>query len=526
MMRPRVLGLFALTWLLMLFPPGHAFFQPRVPLSFATPSSYTMQPRRFLTLRPAMHDAIPDAVSFTATTTAVTTVASEHDNLLDSILSFPAFWSLSIMVTLVALLYVWEFFVETIREQMPHTFLPVFEKMWAEVAGLGFIGLVLQVLVHPFEPALAHLSEEYLGEEEILLESFEFLHTAFFQVGIAFFAAAGYQVAVSLRNIDSLKDLETIGTDKNDGTCMATSSRLVTFLDAPSLPPRDTSYSDQQVLDLIPRTNVWEELELSSDQRNAQSLLVRAYKIQNGLISEETNVESLIESRFSTLLLELVELSPLTWLPLIPALALANSVDLSHDVVNSASPNAEEAAGFFFSSPEALLPSLAIVSMSTVWGLVNFWKLSEIKSMMLPTLVEIQDGEGATSSTTARIIPPRSTFTSQMEQFSSSPRLLAFVEQVFARKEETPQEKSWDSGLFGAAGNADFYLASIRFHTWLCITAIVFFGTQIIPRDLQILLQNDVSMAGDPASVLPEFLTYSFLVTVSVALLALSPTTL
>jgi len=39
---------------------------------------------------------------------------------------------------------------------------------------------------------------------------------------------------------------------------------------------------------------------------------------------------------------ETVELSPLVWLPIIQALAVANAVDLSHDVVNAASPNAYE----------------------------------------------------------------------------------------------------------------------------------------------------------------------------------------
>ena len=71
---------------------------------------------------------------------------------VDAILSYPAVWSLSIMLILVGLLTAWEYFVETVRETLPKTFVPVFEKMWSEVAGLGFIGLVLQIVVHPWEP--------------------------------------------------------------------------------------------------------------------------------------------------------------------------------------------------------------------------------------------------------------------------------------------------------------------------------------------------------------------------------------
>ncbi|KAL7564138.1 hypothetical protein ACA910_021113 [Epithemia clementina (nom. ined.)] len=452
------------------------------------------------------------------------------DNVLDAVLSFPAFWSLSIMVTLVALLYTWESFVETVRETIPHTFLPVFEKMWAEVAGLGFIGLFLQVLVHPFEHWLGHLSEKYLGEEEILLESFEFVHTAFFQVGIAFFTAAGYQVAVSLHNMERLNNLEEIGLNGHAGTCTVTPNRLATFLDAPSIPARDVPYTDEEVLALLPRTTVWEEFQIPSEKRNAQSLLIRAYMIDEGVLPESARMMPLMEARFSNILFELVELSPLTWLPLVPALALGNAVDLSHDVVNSASPNALDAAGFFFSSPEALVPSLAIEFLSVVWGLVNFWKMSEIKSMILPTLVlKKEDSPSGSGSTAACIVSPRSKVPSQVENFSSSPPLLAAVERFFSKQGE--RESTEEGGkaarilaLYGE-GNPELYLSSLQLHTWLCITSVVFFGTQILPRDLEAFLYNRVAMAGDPANVLPEFLTYTFLVAISLALLALSPST-
>jgi hypothetical protein len=55
---------------------------------------------------------------------------------------------------------------------------------------------------------------------------------------------------------------------------------------------------------------------------------------------------------------ETVELSPLVWLPIIQALAVANAVDLSHDVVNAASPNAYESSGYFFLNPMNLYSCL------------------------------------------------------------------------------------------------------------------------------------------------------------------------
>ena len=472
------------------------------------------------------HNAGPvgtDKVSLESS--AIAHHSAPSDGVLDTVLSFPAVWSLSIMLTLVSLLYAWESFVETVRETLPQTFQPVFEKMWAEVAGLGFIGLFLQVLVHPFEPVLGELSEKYLGEEEILLESFEFLHTAFFQVGIAFFFAAGYQVAVSLKNMDRLNGLEEIGLDPGDGSCTASPSRIAAFMDAPSLPSKATPYTDDEMLSLIPRTTVWEELKLSTEKRNGQSLLIRSYLVEQGSISENTRVKPVMEERFSDLLFELVELSPLTWLPLVPALALANAVDLSHDVVNSSSPNALDSAGFFFSSPEALVPSVVIVSLSVLWGLTNFWKMSEIKSMMLPTTALVEASENGAQAQSVHILPPRFKVPREMKSFTSSPSFVGSVERFFASNEEE-ESPSTISSLYGEAGGFEFYLSSLRFHTWLCITNIVFFGTQIIPRDIQALVGQSIEMAGDPGSVVPELVTYSSMVVISVALLALSPTTL
>ena len=70
--------------------------------------------------------------------------------------------------------------------------------MLGEIGGLGFIGLFLSLFATTSDPdrglgrISCTLSEEFLGEREILLETFESLHGYFFEVGIvAFFTFMG-----------------------------------------------------------------------------------------------------------------------------------------------------------------------------------------------------------------------------------------------------------------------------------------------------------------------------------------------
>jgi len=57
------------------------------------------------------------------------------------------------------------------------------------------------------------LSETYLGDGELLLETFEFLHTFFFQVGILFFAIAGVVVGAVLKDVQGLQQISDLALD-------------------------------------------------------------------------------------------------------------------------------------------------------------------------------------------------------------------------------------------------------------------------------------------------------------------------
>lgn len=62
-------------------------------------------------------------------------------------------------------------------------------------------------------PVVERLSENFLGNEEILLETFEFLHTAFFDIGVGFFIVAGLTVADAVYEVNKLSNISKLALD-------------------------------------------------------------------------------------------------------------------------------------------------------------------------------------------------------------------------------------------------------------------------------------------------------------------------
>jgi len=64
--------------------------------------------------------------------------------------------------------------IKSARQTLPRTLMPVIDSMLAKMHGLGFIGLFLCVMLMDgiLGGVVAVVSEEFLGDEEILRESF------------------------------------------------------------------------------------------------------------------------------------------------------------------------------------------------------------------------------------------------------------------------------------------------------------------------------------------------------------------
>jgi len=374
-------------------------------------------------------------------------------------------------------------------------------------------------------PVVEHLSESFLGDEEILLETFEFLHTAFFEIGIGFFVVAGLTVADALYEINKLSTISELALDKDkDGEVTLGELADAICVDALVVDTNgDGILSEEECTEALRECqppSVWKQLLASTDRTKigAEALVIRQQMINACQLPNSFQIEKYIERTFGHDLDEIVELNPLTWLPLIPIFALANSIDLSNDVVSAASSNAFVTAGEFITNPWVVASRFAVQALTLVWSLFNYWKMAQIKNMLVATLV--RDGMDGP----AVLLKPRYQDELLRSQFNSSPGWVRPIEQFFTGG-GTPARNPHEE-LFGAAG-ADgpaLYRNSIKFHTWLCVAQIVFMGSQVVARDINALLQHSTVMAH-PEAVLPEAIFFGFFVVVSMAQLALAPQT-
>jgi hypothetical protein len=426
------------------------------------------------------------------------------------------------MSSIVALLYIWEECIKVSRETLPATLAPVVDSMLAEMGGLGFIGLFLGVVVTggPLGQVVADLSEHYLGNEEILLESFEFLHDAFFEVGVGFFVVSGLTVAKVLKRLESfeLVSRAALEPEGDEQACLSDLADIlqVAMLDV-GMDCSGTLTADEILgaLRKIPRNTMWDEISISAQQVKAEALVVREQLIGVCGVDPNFRIENYFAKVSAHHLEDIVELSPLTWLPLIPLLSLGRSVDMSRDVISAASTNSFESCGYFLGTPSMFVSSTLLTALACTWGVWNFWKMTAVKEMLVPQLVR-NSKEGGKPI----LLPPRYQDTVLLEEFNSSPYLVEAIESFFGRPPRNRQER-----LFGKAGAAgpEIYLKSIKFHMWLVVSQIIFWGGQIVARDAFALLGG--YEGGNPELLVPELVIYSLYVGLAIGQLAIIPST-
>jgi len=455
------------------------------------------------------------------------------NSLIYTILHTPTLWSILAMTSIVALLVLWEETIHNIRSSTPKAIVPVIDSMLAEVGGLGFIGLFLSTVVTggPLGQIIGRLSEDYLGDEELLLEAFEFLHTFFFEVGILFFVVAGVCVGAVLEEVNKLSEISELALDA-DGDGEVTLDELAEALDVSCMivdTDGDGILSEEEKVDALKSTAsnynfiqaIIAERSMSEVDRAGECLVARERILGKYSLPQEFEIDAYFGKIFGENLEESVELSPITWLPLIPLIALENSVDLSRDVVSASSSNAFESCGYFFATPWVFYPTIFFQALSLTWALFNFWKMTSIKKMLLPTLVtDGVNGEAA-------LLPPRYTIDEIRNNFNSSPSIFAWGEQFFTGGgAKTSPPRNEHEELFGAVG-AKFegvYRDSMRFSTWLCVALIVYSTTQIVFRDMAALYLHSANV-GNPEGLVPELIVWIIFTASAVFQLSLAPTT-
>ncbi|KAL7575202.1 hypothetical protein ACA910_018689 [Epithemia clementina (nom. ined.)] len=422
------------------------------------------------------------------------------------------------MVSIVALLFSWEQAVNSARRSLPETLQPVVDSMLVEMGGLGFVGLFLSITVvdGPLGAFVGTLSNQFLGDPAILLESFEFLHQAFFEVAVSFFVIAALTVVSVVQKVESLEMVSRAVFDLDgDGDVTLGEIAQVLNVDCMVLDLDGNGELDEDEirygLQVAPQATLWQEAFKTTNDIQAEALLVRERFLQEHvgfLIQQESSfrLESYFVKIFGRNLHEMVELSPLTWLPLVPVVALGESIDLSRDIVSARSVNAFQSCGEFLSSPGYLAAQTISLGLALIWGLFNFWKMVQIKNMLLPTLVQTPPTPEKPKGD-AVLLPPRYQDDYFMQQFDSSPLFFVrWLESIWGRKGRHRHEQ-----LFGTAGRRGpiIYRNSIKIHTWFVVAQLVFILGQIVARDLAAVAQGiPPDLVGRPEFVMPELALY------------------
>ncbi|KAL7579123.1 hypothetical protein ACA910_019152 [Epithemia clementina (nom. ined.)] len=475
------------------------------------------------------------------------------------------------MISIVLLLYSWEKTITSARNSLPETLQPVVNSMLVEMGGLGFVGLLLGVVVvhGPVGVIIGQFSEAFLGDANILWQSYQFLDSAFFEVAIAFFVIAGITVASVVKQVENIETVSRAAFDLNgDGVVELGEIAHVLNVDSVVVDlDGDGHLSDEEIhlaLELIPPLSVWNELTRTDKMAKAEALVVRERLIETYKIvdDESFQLENYFVKIFGRNLEEMVELSPLTWLPLIPVVAQGRSIDLSRHIVSASSPNAFGSCGEFLASSGYVAASTFFCGLATVWGVWNFWKMVQIKHMLVPTLIRDaahgnDDGDNNKADnaepSNAVLLPPRYEDVRWMNKFNSSPFPFNIVETLFTPRHKREPRNNQEA-LFGAAGQygPKLYRNSIKLHTWFVVAQLVFYSSQIVARDLaalsllhktattttvgggsvpplwvaeSIVVDGVTNTIGRPDLLLPELALFGFYCCLAIGLLWLVPKT-
>jgi len=463
------------------------------------------------------------------------------ETVLDTITHSSVFWSVDVMLVIVGLLYTWEKGVEYLKEESPPFIQPVVDRVLGEMGGLGFIGLFVSTVLG--QAALGgyvgKISETFLGESDILIDSFEFIHEAFFQAAMAYFFVAAliiYSVLYSIQVVADLadgSDCVVSGPPFLQGlsaTNSVVSKELADILDAPSIQKasrigRMLSESDPQMRISLQESylresaeaesSIWRELTLSKRERGGEILVLRERLKNEFDLPDDFKIYTYLQQAFATAQLDIVAISPLSWIPLIPAIALAGAVEIAHGVVTPAAPNVVQVAGFFLSTSWFFVPKLSIDLFNCAWAMLNFWKLSRIKALLLPKVVRLEGEEGMGQLLAPDMDKPQ---TLRIWLAQSTPFWILPLERYYGAPPENQVQE-----LFGEVGGngLQFYLNSIKYQTWLTVISLNGFAANILPQDIFSLTHLD--QVTDPENLFAEICVFGSFAVLNVALLVVQP---
>ena len=252
-----------------------------------------------------------------------------------------------LMLAIVLLLMLWEYFVHALHNHTPKSILPAVEYSLSEIGGLGFIGLLLEISrVH-----------EWVGEEHRgLLELFQFLHIAFFKVATGYFVWSAVMVHVAMVQIQDFREMEL-------------EERL----------PNGLNFTPDQLT--LPLTSVWKELAHGYHDRSLEFLTIRHRFLRRYQLP--TNFYADVTPLCAAYLEKLIHFSPMIWLPIIPILTMGEAIDMIHGVIDAESEHSEASVGLFYSNRAFWYMVLVWQATTLCLGVYNFYTVIQYKNQAI-----------------------------------------------------------------------------------------------------------------------------------------------
>jgi len=362
----------------------------------------------------------------------------------------------------------------------------VLNSMLGEIAGLGFIGLLLRLSESFFGPSFEAMSEAAFGEEEALIEAFEFMHNKFFEVATLYFLYQGWMLKRMLNTMG--KRLVSIQKADADGDGDVTEAEFEAAFGARGL--EDRSFGSMLLAG---------ELGMSLGD---VYLFSRRFIESHGLTKAFNPLVYLDEVGAANLIV-MVELQPLVWLGMLPPLCVFESIKIRAEVpgddVNG------EAAGTYFRTPELLIATILVEVIGIAWGCYNYCKVLALKRILRPRIHKnpythkLQYGappvydDGAIDA-----------FLEAHDwSLMSCTRMLTHVTRSYG---DVGHEQH---RLFSIAGSQgpNLLMRSIKFHTWFLMAGATFCFTAVLVPDLIALSHQGLS-APD---VLREFVVFGLM---------------
>ncbi|KAL7525973.1 hypothetical protein ACHAXR_004473 [Thalassiosira sp. AJA248-18] len=301
-------------------------------------------------------------------------VSSEAGRFLDEVASSsvhssllgPTLVAAAIMLVIVGLLWAWEKLVHELHRSTPPSLKPVVDSSLAEIGGLGFIGLLLG-LCHKYAGSFVHEYPE-------IVEAFEFLHTTFFQVAIAFFLTSGFIVRNAILKIQQFRHAED---------------------------------------------DIMEILLFSPSHTGTDFLAVRHRFLLKYQLPRNFHLD--LTPAFATYLMKLIHFQPQIWLPLIPVLSLGQALDMKHGAISASSSNALATTGFFYSTPAVWYMVLIWQATTLVLFFFNVIKIVAFKNRAAEAVSTCNNDDYASAETVGSHSPTGLSVPSQTDEHLAIP---------------------------------------------------------------------------------------------------------